>query len=54
LQELYNDPIFPMFYKNSLQAVWLDYTTKYIIKQDLNLIDNYNENEDDFNTINKN
>ncbi len=37
--ELYNDPIFPMFYKNAMQAVWLDYTTNYILEQDLNLID---------------
>ncbi len=28
-----------MFYKNAMQAVWLDYTTKYIKEQDLNLID---------------
>ncbi len=36
---MYNDPIFPMFYKNAMQAVWLDYTTNYILEQDLNLIE---------------
>jgi hypothetical protein len=42
-----------MFYKNSLQAVWLDYTTKYIVKQDLNLIDNYDDDEEENNTTKK-
>jgi hypothetical protein len=42
-----------MFYKNALQAVWLDYTTKYIVKQDLNLIDNYDDEEDENNTTKK-
>jgi hypothetical protein len=28
-----------MFYRNAMQAVWLDYTTNYIIEQDLNLIE---------------
>jgi hypothetical protein len=28
-----------MFYKNAMQAVWLDYTTNYILEQDLNLIE---------------
>jgi hypothetical protein len=28
-----------MFYRNALQAVWLDYTTRYIIEQDINLIE---------------
>ena len=35
-----------MFYKNALQAVWLDYTTKYIIKQDINLIENYDDEDE--------
>ncbi len=42
-----------MFYKNALQAVWLDYTTKYIVKQDLNLIDNYDDDEEENNTTKK-
>ena len=35
-----------MFYKNALQAAWLNYTTEYIKKQDINLIENYDEDED--------
>lgn len=40
-----------MFYKNAMQAVWLDYTTKYIIQQDLNLIDNYDEEEENLENV---
>ena len=29
-----------------MQAVWLDYTTKYIIEQDLNLIDLHNKEQE--------
>ncbi len=36
-----------MFYKNALQAIWLDYTTKYIVKQDINLIDNFEDEDED-------
>lgn len=39
-----------MFFKNALQAVWLEYTTKYIVKQDLNLIENYDDDDDEENT----
>jgi len=35
-----------MFYKNALQAVWLDYTTRYIIKQDINLLENYDDEDE--------
>ena len=28
-----------MFYKNAILAIWLDYTTKYLIEQDINLIE---------------
>jgi hypothetical protein len=28
-----------MFYRNAMQAVWLDYTTNYIVEQDVNLIE---------------
>jgi hypothetical protein len=34
-----------MFYKNALQAVWLDYTTQYIVKQDSHIIENFYENQ---------
>jgi hypothetical protein len=37
-----------MFYKNALQATWLNYTTEYIKKQDINLIENYDEEEEFF------
>jgi hypothetical protein len=37
-----------MFYKNALQAAWLNYTTEYIKKQDINLIDNYDDEEELF------
>ena len=29
-----------------MQAVWLDYTTRYIMEQDLNLIDLHNREQD--------
>lgn len=48
MKELYNDSIYPMFYKNALQAAWLNYTTEYIKKQDINLIDNYDDEEELF------
>jgi len=35
-----------MFYRNAMQAVWLDYTTRYIMEQDLNLIDLHNREQD--------
>ncbi len=42
-----------MFYKNALQAIWLDYTTKYIVKQDINLIDNFDEESEENLSIKK-
>lgn len=37
-----------MVYYNAIQAVWLDYTTNYIIEQDLNLIDYYEKGDQNF------
>jgi hypothetical protein len=42
-----------MFYKNAMQAVWLDYTTKYLIKQDINLVENYEDDDEFFDTNTK-
>lgn len=36
-----------------MQAVWLDYTTKYLIKQDINLVENYEDDDEFFETNTK-
>jgi len=36
-----------------MQAVWLDYTTKYLIKQDINLVENYEDDDEFFDTNTK-
>jgi hypothetical protein len=38
LFKLYDDHDYPFIFKNALQALWLIYTTNYIIEQDLELI----------------
>lgn len=39
MYKLFLDKKHPFVFKNALQACWLNYTTKYLIEQDLNLID---------------
>lgn len=38
LFKLYNDGDYPYIFKNALQALWLIYTTNYIIEQDIELL----------------
>lgn len=38
LFKLYDDYDYPFIFKNALQALWLMYTTNYIIEQDIELI----------------
>jgi hypothetical protein len=45
LTNLFNDKNWPMFFKNAFQAILLDYTTDYIVQQDLNLIAFYKQME---------
>lgn len=39
MYKLYKSKTHQFVFKNAMQAVWLDYTTKYLIEQDMNLID---------------
>merc|ERR1711976_52121 len=47
IDKLTKDEIFPFFYGNALQAVWLQYATNYLVKQDESLVENYYENQRD-------